>query len=149
MVKLSSEQKTKVVQFYIQTGSIIETKRTARYSVPETPYHLALSPVSLRISSKPAQLRSSLEMGENQSLLKTKSQVSGNRGKIPTLSIRCLAQQVNLSRSATQSILRKELKLHPYKIPDVQALSPEAHMKHKAFSECFFCEVRRHSHFSV
>ena len=45
MARLSSEQKTKVVQFYLQTGSIIETKRKlcSMYRPKNTPSSRAIS----------------------------------------------------------------------------------------------------------
>ena len=48
MAKLSSEQKTKVVQYYIQTGSIIETKRIYRsiFGPRNTPSSRAISRVT-------------------------------------------------------------------------------------------------------
>ena len=63
--------------------------------------------------------------------------VKGIVEKTPTISIRRLAQQVNLSKSATQKILRDSLKLHLHKIQYVQFLSSEPQTKRKAFSEWF------------
>ena len=44
---------------------------------------------------------------------------------------------MNLTKSATQRVLRKQLKLRPYKIPNEQSLSNEARGQRKTFCEWF------------
>ena len=75
MTRLSSEQDTKVAQFYLQTGSVIETKRKYRSicGPKSTPSSRAIpsGPDSLRISSQLAQRQKSSEVGVDQSFLMT------------------------------------------------------------------------------
>ena len=142
MNRLSSEQKTKVIQFsFGRDPSSRQSAYTAQNSTPRTRRHLALSPDSLRVSSKPAQLQIRLEIGENQSFLMTKSQRSRESLKKNPNALHPPAgpasQPIKICYSKHK---REKLKLHPRKIPYAQGISPEAQMKRKAFSEWFIAK---------
>ena len=149
MARLSNEQKTKLVQLYLQTGSVVQTKRKHRsiFGPKNTPSHHTISRLTENcIASgttweQPRTGRKTVITSSHIAAVKKIMQ------ETPTISIRRLAQQVNLTKSATQRVLRKQLKLRPYKIPNVQSLCDEARAQRKTFCEWFLQKCASRSTF--
>ena len=109
-----AEVRKKVIQFYFQVGSIIETK---------CKYRSILDPENISSSGTISGLTQNfIAAGTSEQLVTGRKpivsddkiatvegiHIGENPNDLRPLSCRCLTQQVNLSRSATQMILRKE-----------------------------------------
>ena len=137
MARLRNEQKTTLVQLYLQTGSIVQIKRKYRsiFGPKNTPSHHTISRLTENFIASGTTWE---QPRTGRKTVITSSHIAAVKKIVqetPTISIRRLAQQVNLTKSATQRVLRKHLKLRPYKIPNVQSLCDEARAQRKTFCE--------------
>ena len=149
MARLSNHEQTKLVQLYLQTGSLVQTKRKFRsiFGPKNTPSHHTISRLTQNFIASGTTWE--------QPRTGRKSVITSNHiadvkkivEETPTISIRRLAQQVNLTNSATYRVLRKKLKLRAYKIPIVQSLSNEARAQRKTFCKWFLQKCASRSTF--
>ena len=106
--RLSTNQNTKVVQFYIQTVSFAQTERKYRalFGKKLTLSHHTIS----RLTQHFIPIVSVLEPRSGRKPVITNEHIAAKKAveEDPTISICRLAQQVNLTKSATQRILRKK-----------------------------------------
>jgi hypothetical protein len=65
----------------------------------------------------------------------------------PNLSVRRVANQLNINRGTVLKILKKDLNLHPYRMKIVQELSPVDYDKRMSFSRWFLEQVNRDQSF--
>ena len=121
MSQLSTEQKSRLVQFYLTSRSVITTQRKYR-----THFKTRVAPVRgtiLRLKDK------FLKTGSVENLYKERSgrpatqRTPENIAKVesiisqnPRSSIRTIGRQLGMSSSTVHRILREDLKLFPYKI---------------------------------
>ena len=116
-------KKTKLVQLYLQTGFLVQTKRKFRsiFGPKNTPSHHTISRLTQNFIASGTTWE--------QPRTGRKSVITSNHiadvkkivEETPTISIRRLAQQVNLTNSATYRVLRKNSNCAPTKY---QSCSP-------------------------
>lgn len=138
MKHLSKEEKTKLVQFYWSSRSIILTQRQfrAHFKTRFTPCPKTI----LRLQEKFLRDGSILNCYKGKSgrpttqrtpenIAKVKSVVNGD----PKKSIRKIAQEVGTSHSTVRRIMRKDLELFPYKVTVHHKLSENDKHQRVAF----------------
>lgn len=145
MNPLSKEQKAKVVQLYFKTGSAILAQRAFR-STFKVRYAPDIKTIKL-LSERFLAVGSIEKLNQGRSGRKRSKRSSENIEKVktaiqetPTKSIRKLAAQVHSSKSTVQRILKKDLRLTPYKISVHQTLSDNDKTQRIAFAS-WFCDM--------
>ena len=121
MSLLSQEQKSKLVQFYWETTSIVLTQRKfrAHFKARDAPDRKTI----LRLSEQFLREGSIKNLNKGRSGRKAVARTPQNIAKVktaisddPSKSLRKLAQEVNGSYSSVWRIARKDLGLTPYKV---------------------------------
>ena len=139
MAPYTQEERIRILQAYLRTMSITETQRDYRIH-----FKTRVSPTKNAIK---ALVRKFQETGAVQDLKKTgrpkiRTEVQINRvardvANNSNSSIRRRSLELEITRSTLQRILKKDLKLFPYKIPLCQELLPTDAEKRLAYSRSF------------
>ena len=127
MTWLSTEQKSKLLEFYWESKSVIKTQRKFklffRTKAPTRKTILRLTAKFIKTGTvrNQSQGRSGRKRSKRtpQLIQQVKRKIVAN----PEKSTRRLAQEVHVSQSTIERILRKDLKLFPYKVMKAQELS--------------------------
>lgn len=128
MDHLSTDQRTKVVQFYLETKSIILTQRKFKrhFSTRGVPTRKTI----LRTTEKFIAFGTVKNQNKNKTGPKRTVSTSATIKKLkdtvrqaPKTSVRRLALQTHVSRTTTHRLLKNTLCLRPYKIPVHQSLT--------------------------
>lgn len=140
MARWSSEQKTKVTEFYLKSGSPILAQRQFRafFKTREAPDRRTILRIAETFKAQ-GSVAEKRRTGRGCTALTPQKirEVANKVAKSPNVSVRRLAHEVGISFSSTRRVLKKRLKLHPYKMPVVQMISPDARMKRIEFSRWF------------
>lgn len=152
MSQLSKDERTKVVQFYLETRSIVlvQIKFKKHFKVKRAPsgktikrladIFLAEGSVSNRNTGRSGRKKSSttdLDVRE----------VSEVVSRTPKVSVRRIAQLTKLSKSSVHRILKKSLKLTAYKLSVCQSLAPADLERREKFCEWFLEQCSLVPHF--
>ena len=141
------KEKAKVVQFYLESKSIILTQRRFKVhfktkSAPSRNTILSLTEKFLRVGSVKNLQKS---FSGRKKWIRTAERVQSVRTLVnndPRKSHRRLAQEAGCSSSTTQRILRKDLQMFPYKLSMRSKLTEADRIARSAFCECFLRKCR-------
>ena len=125
MSRWNKEEKSKVVAFYLKSGSPTIAQRQFRYffkskQAPTRETILKLTEKFIAEGSVADRHRSGRPCAAVTP--EKVSQVADVVKRAPQTSVRRIANEVGTSYSSTLRILKKKLKLRPYKIPVVQII---------------------------
>ena len=130
MQHLSKEEKTKLVQFYWLSRSIIATQRQfiAHSNTRHTPCPktiLRLQEKFLKNGSISNQHKGNSGRSKSQRTPQIITKVKSVITECPEKSVRKIAQKVGTSHSTVRIIIRKDLELFPYKMKVHHKLSEQ------------------------
>ena len=145
MIRYSKEKRTRILQTYIRTMSITEAQRDYRIH-----FETRISPSKNTIKSlyrkfaDTGNVNDKPRSGRKRSI-RTEDVIERVAVSItdnPKTSTRKRASQLTISQSTLCRILKKDLKLKPYKIQLTQQLLPNDHHQRLGYSESFLrlCE---------
>ena len=140
----SLEHRTKIVELYFKTGSIVLAQRAFKREL-----HRRDAPSKMSILRYVYQFRTEGSVAPKHRIrsptvrtIETIAAVSEAIQRSPRKSVRRLSQQIGKSRSSVHRILKKDLLLFPYKIQCVQELKEKDARTRMEFSNAFLrlCE---------
>lgn len=130
----TADEKAQCVQWFIQTKSDTQTRRNFRNRYGRDPPSRssirAWYDKFLLTGSLLDKRRSGRPKTPNDSIRRVRETFTHS----PTISIRASAKQLLIPRSTVHKILRKNLKLYPYKLQLVQALEPNDRPRRTEFA---------------
>lgn len=127
MAWLNTEQKFKLIRFYWETKSIITTQRRfQKFYRTNAPTRKTILRLCQKFIKKGRVENQNKGQSGRKRSKRTPEIIEKVRQKItadPRKSTRRLAQEVRVSQTTLENILKKDLKLHPYKIMEAQEIS--------------------------
>lgn len=152
MAPLNTEAKTKIVQFYLETKSVVLTQRKFKRAFPHcftptrktilrlTEHFLAFGTVQHKRKGNSGR-KASIVTSENL------AKINGVIQKQPKTSVRRLASLVGVSKSSVHRVLKTNLGLTPYKISSHQLLSKLDQEQRVKFCNWLKAKCCRSDHF--
>ncbi|XP_043224374.1 uncharacterized protein LOC122382732 [Amphibalanus amphitrite] len=135
----SKEEKAKIVQFYWDSKSVVVTQRKFRshFKTRKAPSYNSI----LRLTEQFVREGDLGNLSRKSSGRKKTTRTPENIEKVkhlvrkqPSKSSRHLAQEAGTSRTSLLRILKKDLKMKPYKVTTCQKLSQKHMMERRAFA---------------
>ena len=152
MFPLSTEEKVKLVDFYWNTRSIIQTQRKfrAQFGKKRTLTRKTILRLCEGFIKEGSVLNQSRGHSGRPISKRTPDVIKKVRDAIerdPSKSIRKIAQEVGTNHSTVRKILTKDLNLKPYKLPVHQQLAPHDEGQRMTFSSWLKEKVRENPDF--
>lgn len=139
-MKYDIEKRTFIVEKFHETNRIIKVQRAWRtkYKFQAAPQANEIKNIMSRFEKTGSTSRKSfkrLDMAQKRKI--AKNDVENLVSAFPKLSIKLISAECQISSSLTRNILKEDLALKPYKIPEYQKLQPADYQKRVKLAEWF------------
>ena len=139
-MKFDIEKKTLFVKKFHETKSIIRIQRAwrSKYKNLISPHANEIKRIMSRFEKTGSTAKKSLKrLLPTQERQKAKNDVENLVSAFPKLSLKLISAECQISRSLTRKVLKEDLALKPYKIPEYQMLQPADYEKRVKLAEWF------------